>query len=117
MLNIAAVMQAMCDSITAQGVRCVLDERDLNPPGALVRAPELNWRFGQGRYDAEWTVLVCVENAGRNVALGKLGPLIESAAKGIGVAVLAGRPVDVQLPDSAAPVPGYELTFNTKIVA
>ena len=115
-LNIASEMEAVCEGIRAQGVPAVIDERDANPPCVLVQPPELSFRFGQGRFDATWTALVMVPNAGKNVALGQLGELIELAAKGIRAAVLAGQPADVQLPDNAAPVPGYSINWSSKII-
>ena len=117
MFDLAAVMESVCEGIRAQGVRAYVDERDCNPPCVLLRPPEISWRFGQGRYDAVWTALVMVENAGKGAALAKLGPLIEATAKGIGAAVLAGNPADVQLPDQAAPVPAFTLNWNSKIVS
>lgn len=117
MLDLAAAMEDIAGRIRAQGVRCVIDERDVNPPAVLLRAPELAWRFGGARrLDATWTAVVVVENTGRGPALNKLGEVIEAAAAGIRSPILTARPVDVTLPDSAAPVPGYELSFTTKLI-
>jgi len=116
MLNIRDVMESVAEGIRAQGVPCVLDEVDANPPCVLLRPPALTWRFGQGRYDAAWVALVMVENTGKTAALAKLGELIELTAAGIGMAVLGAAPADVQLPDQGAPVPAYSLNWNSKIV-
>lgn len=116
MLDLLAVMQSMCAGVSAQGLPATVDERDLNPPALLLRPPELSWRFQQGRYDAAWTAVICVNDAGRTASLAALGPLLEQAAAGLGVPVLGGRPVDLLLPDQAGPLPAYEITFNTKIV-
>lgn len=116
MLDIGAAMESVCAGIRAQGVRATVDERDVNLPCVLLRPPELSWRFGQGRFDASWTALVIVEDTGRPTALSRLGELIGLAARGIGAAVLTGRPADVTLPDTATPLPCYEMTWTSKIL-
>jgi hypothetical protein len=115
-IDLTAVMEIVAEGIRAQGVPCFLDEVDCSPPCVLLRPPALSWRFGQGRYDLSWVALVMVENAGKTAALSKLGELIELTVKGIGAPVLGASPADVQLPDGAAPLPGYSLNWNSKIV-
>lgn len=114
-LNLAAVMSELADRITAAGLPAVIDEQDLNPPCCLIRPPELAWRFGGGRYDAEWTAVIVVPSAGRLAALGQLGQLAELAAAGIRVPVMTARPSDFALPDGSAPLPGLELNWTSKI--
>jgi len=115
-LDLAAVMGELADRITAAGVPTVLDERDMNPPCCLVRPPELAWRFGQGRYDATWTAVVVVPSAGRLAALGQLGQLAEAVAAGVRSPLLTARPADVLLTDGAAPAPGLEISWTSKII-
>ena len=114
-LNLAAVMTDLAGRIAAAGVPAVIDEQDLNPPCCLIRVPALSWRFGAGRFDAEWTAVVVVPAAGRLAALGQLGQLAELAAAGIRSPVLTARPADYALPDGSAPLPGLELAWTSKI--
>lgn len=116
-MDLAQAAQAIVDRLTDAGVRASVDERDLNPPAVFVGPPVLSWRFGKGSTDATWTLVAVVPNTGRNIALTNLGALVTSTAAALGLAIVTARPMDLSVPDQAAPLPGYALEFTQRIPA
>jgi hypothetical protein len=114
MIDLAAAVQDVVDRLVAGGVAACSDIRDLNPPAVLVAPPTIAWRFGRGA-EATWQVIATVGNAGTGPAIAALSELVDAVQEALGGAVTAGRPVDLSSPDGGAPLPGYELTFTTKI--
>lgn len=104
--------QAQADRLIAGGVRAVIDARDLNPPGALIRPPVLSFRFG-GCNRLTWTVLIVAPDAGTRGALSTLGDLVEKAQAALGFPSPELTPVDVATLDGGT-VPGYSLTYVTQ---
>ncbi|MET0996217.1 MAG: hypothetical protein ABWY20_20015 [Mycobacterium sp.] len=102
------------DRLRAAGIRATLDERDINPPAVWIKPPTLTFRFGKG-WTATWTVQAVVPDTGRNVALAALGTLVEAVQAALGGAAQTALPIALLIPGGAAPLPGYELTFNERI--
>lgn len=114
MIDLARAVAAVVDRLTAGGVAATADIRNLNPPAVLVPPPTLEWRFGRGA-EATWQVVATVGNTGTGAAITALSELVDAAQEAMGGLITAGRPVDLSSPDGGAPLPGYELTFTTKI--
>jgi hypothetical protein len=113
-IDLASAVASVVDRLTAGGVAATADIRNLNPPAVLVTPPTIAWRFGRGA-DATWQVIATVGNTGADPAITALSELVDQAQAALGGAVTAGRPVDLSSIDGGAPLPGYELTFTTKI--
>ncbi len=112
-MNLAQLAQAQADRITADGkTRAVIDARDLNPPSALIRPPELGYRFGQC-VQLTWTVLCVAPDTGTRTALAALGDLVDAVQSALGYPAATLTPVDVALFDGGT-APGYQLTYVTK---
>jgi hypothetical protein len=112
---IHAAMVAMVGRLTAAGVPAALDERDLNPPGVLVRPPEISYRFSGGCAEATWTLLAAVPNSGTGPALVALSDLVDRARAALGGEITAAAPAQVTGTDHGAPLPAYRLTLSTDI--
>lgn len=113
-VDLAGIVQALVDRLTAGGVRAAADLRDLNPPGVLVRPPTLHGRFGKN-VNADLTLWCVVPDTGVSTALGALAELMDATQTALGWVVVLARPVDVQALDGAGTLPGYELTFTQRI--
>jgi hypothetical protein len=111
---IADAVSALVDHLTAAGIRCTDDQRDLDPPAVLVEPPVIRYRFGKAVADAEWQILAVVGASGRRAELVALSTLVESVRSAVG-AVVEARPAGVYTTDSAVPLPAYLLTFTSTI--
>ena len=110
-----ALMLRYQEALTAAGVRCALDARDVNPPSVLIRPPTLSYRYGRGCVGASWAAWVFLPDAGQLDALRVGFPLLDTihaALADIGVAILQAEPADFQTPDGAT-VPGFALNWNS----
>jgi hypothetical protein len=116
-MDLDAAVDALVARLTGAGLRAAADERDLNPPAVWVGPPVLTYRFGKNCWDAEWRLAAVVPNSGRNIANRNLGELVSAAQAALGGAIVTARPIDLSVPDQAAPLPAYELTFTTRIPA
>ncbi len=112
-MDLDKLAQAQADRITADGTtRAVIDARDLNPPSALIRPPEIGYRFG-ACVSLTWTVLCVAPDTGTRTALAALGVLVDAVQAALGYPAATLTPVDVALLDGGT-VPGYQLTYVTK---
>jgi hypothetical protein len=111
---IHAAMVAMVGRLIVAGVPAALDERDLNPPGVLVRPPEISYRFG-GCAEATWTLLAAVPDTGTGPALVALSDLVDRARAALGGEITVAVPAQVTGTDHGAPLPAYRLTLSTDI--
>jgi hypothetical protein len=114
-VNVAGAVQAIVDRLTAVGVRAVLDERDINPPCVYVAPPAMSWRFARNDFDAEFTIWAITGAAGRNIDLVNLGELIDDVTAALQFAAVRGEPADLLIPQQAAPLPAYRLTFTERV--
>ena len=57
MTTVYARAQALCDAITAAGIRATLDQRNVNPPCALVTMPTVVYDLHAGHLTATWRIL------------------------------------------------------------
>lgn len=116
-MDLDAAAAAIVDRLRAGGVRATTDERDLNPPAVFVGPPVMSYRFGKGSWDAAWQLAAVVPNTGRASALRDLGDLVAAVQEALGMAVATARPMDLSVPDQAAPLPGYQMEFTQRIPA
>ena len=114
-MNVAGAVQQLVDRLTAAGIRATTDERDLNPPAVFVAPPILDWRFGRGDFDAAFTVFAVTGAAGRNIDLVNLGQLLDEVTAALGLAAVHAEPADLLVPQQAAPLPAYRLTWTDRI--
>jgi hypothetical protein len=115
MTDLLAEMERYRDALTAAGVRCVLDGRDVNPPCVLIRPPSVAYRFGRGCVGATWAAWLYLPDAGQIDALRIGFPLLETVSDAlavVGVAVVGAEPTDFALPDGGTAV-GFTLNWNT----
>ena len=83
--------------------RVTLDVKELNPPGLYLAPPILHYRFGQGSYAIECSLLVCASNtANRMEALADLSDLLQRTQHALGDRAVTGRPADVWNQDQTA---------------
>jgi hypothetical protein len=93
--------------------RVALDVKDLNPPGLYLGPPVIHYRFGQGSYALEHTLLVCASNtANRIEALADLADMLQRVQQALGDRAVLGRPADVWNQDQTAILAAYELTWT-----
>jgi hypothetical protein len=111
-VDIHQAVRAVVVRLEAAGLRAVCDERDVNPPCVYVPPPSISWRFRRGDFDAAFTAWCVVPNSGRDIALRNLGPLVTAAAAALGMAVITAVPGDLVVPELAAPLPAYLLTWS-----
>lgn len=114
-VDLQGAAQAVVDRLMAAGVQATVDERDLNPPAVLVTVPLLSYRFGKESWTAQFTLAAVVPNSGRATALGGLSVLLDQVAAAMGAAPVTARAIDLLVPDQGAPLPGYELIYNSRI--
>lgn len=113
-MDAAAAAAAIVDRLKSAGIRATVDERDINPPAVWVKPPTLNFRYGKG-WAAVWTLQAVVPDTGRNNSLAALGALIVKVQTAMDWAVVTALPIALIIPGGAAPLPGYEMTFNERI--
>ena len=112
MIDVKSAVEGIVSRLTAGGVPATDDLRDLNPPGALVPPPVIEWRFGKGAV-LTWRVILVAANIGQGPALDVLSELIDKAWAALD-GVTDGRPVDLANLEGGAPLPGYALAFTSK---
>lgn len=103
------------DLLTAAGIRVTLDIVQLNPPGCLLGAPELDFRFNGGDFTASYTLVVVVGSTDRTRAIVNLSDYLSEVLQALGDRPVTARPVDVTLADASTVLPGYELRWTTRI--
>jgi hypothetical protein len=112
-IDLAGAVADLAGILTAAGIPATGDIRDLNPPGVLIPPPEVAWRYGRGAV-CTWRIVAVVPNTGAGPAVGELSTLVDTVQDALRGAVTAGRPVDVTDPTAGTPMPGYELTLETR---
>ncbi len=105
----------MVDALVDAGIRAVVDERDINPPCALVNPPAVTYRFGKGGWSATWRVWAIVPDSGRNVAMTNLDALMGDIQSALGGMVTTATPINVAGVDGAGPLPAYEMVLTTTL--
>lgn len=107
-------MADLATTLTAGGVRAVIDARDLNPPCALVAAPVFRWVFDSGRVTADWRVVAVVPSSGAMTELKALGDMLDTIAGVLGGAPVQATPMAYPDPGGGDPLPAYQLTWTSK---
>lgn len=108
-------MTSIVDTLTAAGVRAVVDERDVNPPCALVNAPSLTYRFNKGGWDAVWSVWAIAGDAGRRPAIAALDDLMGEIQTALAGAVVTATPIMVTGVDGSPALPAYDMRWTDRI--
>lgn len=116
MIDLASAANVIVEKIRAGGIRATVDERDINPPAVWVGPPTMHFRFGKG-WTADWTITAVVADTGRAYSLAALGTLVAQVQDSMGWLAVTARPVALQIPGGAAPLPAYEMTFSERISA
>lgn len=111
---ITAAQAQVVAALTAAGIRATTDERDVNPPCVFVPAPALVPRFGGQCWDATYTLIATVPDAGRPTALAELGAMVAAVNDALG-GVLDANPVSFAGVDGAPPLPGYAIRYSQSI--
>ena len=114
-MNVADAVADVLGRLTAAGIRASNDERDINPPCVYVSPPAIEWRFAAGDFTALFTAWVVTGAAGRNIDLRNLGDQLDQVGIALGYVALRADPADLLIPQQAAPLPAYRLTWSERI--
>lgn len=112
MEDLAGVVSAVVDKLTAAGLTACADQRDLNPPAVYVTPPVVTWDKLAG-YTATLDLYAVVPASGRLDALTALGPLLD-AVRAVWPASEA-FPVDLQPLEGTDPMPAYRLPLTVHV--
>lgn len=115
-VNVAAAAAQIVDMLVEAGISATVDQRDLNPPGVFVPLPTLAYRFHKGDVTATWRPVAAVANTGRSQVLTELSALLGAVQDALGGIAVTAVPVDLPTTAEAGELPGYELTFTTRIL-
>lgn len=108
-------LSPVLEALTAAGVRVTMDIAQLNPPGCLLGAPELDFRFNGGDFTATYSLIAVVGSTDKTRAIGNLSDYLSEVLIALGDRPITARPVDVTLADASTVLPGYELRWTTRI--
>ena len=108
-------LQPVLGALNVAGIRATMDIAQLNPPGCLLGAPELDFRFNAGDFTATYSLIVVVGSTDKTRAIGNLSEYLSEVMVALGDRPLTARPVDVTLADASTVLPGYELRWSTRI--
>jgi len=108
-------LRPVLDSLTAAGIRVTLDIAQLNPPGCMLGAPELDFRFNAGDFTASYSLIAVVGSTDKTKGIANLSDYLAEVMLALGDRPLTARPVDVTLADASTVLPGYELRWSTRI--
>jgi hypothetical protein len=112
-VDLLQVMQAVQDRLSAAGIRCVLDSRDLPIPGAYLAPPILHARFGKG-LAADHRLVLVASNTDRERALTEMSDLIAAVQAALDWAPVTFTPTEVETADQTAFLVAYELTWTDR---
>jgi hypothetical protein len=112
MPDLIARAAEVVDKLTAEGIRAVIDDRDINPPCVYLRPPVMTFKFG-GCTALTYEVRVIVPDSGTRGALDALGPLVEAVQAALGYPAPTVTPGWTALPDGGA-APMYSFNITTK---
>lgn len=115
-MDIAAAAAEIVDMLVEAGVSATVDLRDLNTPGVFVPLPTLAYRFHKGDATATWRPVAAVAKAGRAQELTELSALLDAVQDALGGIAVTAAPVELTALAEAGSLPGYELTFTTRIL-
>ena len=115
MVDVALAVSDVVGRLTAGGVRATLDERDINPPCVYVAPPAVEYRFGRGDFTATFTAWCVTGAAGRAADLSALGDLLDAVGIALDFAGIRADPADLLIPQQAAPLPAYRITWSERI--
>lgn len=108
-------MRPILDALTAAGIRSTNDLKMLNPPCAYLAPPELSFRFRQGDFTAEHTLLLVASNTSRRLAFDEISQLLLLCQQVLGDRAQTARPVDVPTNDGSAVLLGYQLSWSERV--
>ena len=113
-MQLGQALRAVVDQLTTAGLRATADSRNLNLPAVLVASPSLDYRFKGGTWEGTWTAWALVPDTGPVQAADALGDLVERTQAALEGRISTARAVDF-LTEEGVTVPGYQLTFTTRI--
>lgn len=111
--DISDTLMALAASLSAGGVRTVVDSRDVNPPCALLVPPVFRWTFG-GRLAVDYRLIVIVPSSGMATEMKALAPMMDTVSAILGGAPITATPAAFNDPAGGDPLPAYELTWTAK---
>lgn len=109
--DVAAAAAEIVHMLVEAGISATVDLGDLNPPAVYVPLPALAFRFHKGDATATWRLVAAVTNNSRAQVLTELSALLDAVQDALGGLVVTAAPVDL----GENSLPGYELTFTTRI--
>ena len=88
LVSVSSAAGDVLATFAAAGIPATDDPRDFNPPGLLLGAPTVSFRYGKGCADLEWFGYLAAGNAGAGATLAALSGLVDRL-DGTGAAVVA----------------------------
>lgn len=96
--------------LAAGGINAWESLQDVDPPGVLIRAPQLTFRFG-GCSRLTWTAWVIGPDLPRSSAMPVLTAALEEVGDALGWPFAGALPVDVAGPTGGI-LPAYEISWS-----
>lgn len=109
---IISALAPILQALGAAGIRAYEDPKDINPPCAYLAPPTLRFRFGQGGYEADQTLLLCSSNTVKRAQYEELSDLMARSQSALGHRMVTARPADMWTADQTAVLAAYELTWT-----
>jgi hypothetical protein len=112
---ILSALAPIHQALVAAGLRVVEDPADINPPCVYLAPPTLRFRFGQGSYEVDQTLLLCSSNTVKRAQYEELSDLMARSQSALGHRMVTARPADIWTADQTAVLAAYEMTWTDTI--
>jgi hypothetical protein len=112
---ILSALAPIIAALEAAGLRVVEDVKDINPPCVYVAPPTLRFRFRQGDYECDQTLVLCSSNTVKRAQYEELSDLMARSQSALGHHAVTARPADMWTADQTAVLAAYEMTFTDTI--
>lgn len=113
--TVSDAIAPILELLIAAGLRATVDVVQLNPPGCLLLAPELLFRFAGGDFTATHRLIAVVGSTDRTRAIAALSDYLDQVVAALGDRAVSARPVDVTLADASTLLPAYELQWTERV--
>ena len=108
-------MRPIVIALEANGIRCTADYKFLNPPCCYLPPPDLDFRFRQGDFTANYSLVLIAANTTRRLALEEMAQLLVVVQRVLNDRAVHAIPEDVPTNDGSAVLLAYRLTWSERI--
>jgi hypothetical protein len=112
---ILEALQPIYTALVAAGLRVFLDPKEVNPPCVYLAPPTMRFRFRQGDYECDQTLLLCSGNTVQRAQYEELSDLLARSQSALGYRMVTARPADMWTADQTAVLAAYEMTWTDTI--